>query len=442
MESGFHLGFYFLCMVLGYLALKAILSNSNIFELPKLAAFLGVIWIIPQGIEIESNALNPYANDLFWIYLTACFLCIWWGFWVGSKNKRGVRLRETQAHPQEYDLKRALVAAAVLVVIGQIAHQLVDSVDTSRMGSQWTGVITFYVLLTKASGFGLCLAALIFARTRSLAALSIAIFAAIPLINSAFFSVKREALFDLFFIIFGSWFLVRNTKPSRFYILLALIFGSIVINKTHELRNYVSSEDASLVGALAYSSAYADFNYFDNQQGKASEVGQAQYDFWYMNKYGRWEYGAEYWNSFANQYVPAFLIGRKFKNSLMLDTLPRRLSAGTELGAFSMGSTRTGFSDTYRSLSIFGILIFWIIGYGFGVLYRKALKGGLAAQYLYLALIASGLKAVTHSTSELLSILPFTFLFYILTFRFCRLPQPSHYSLRRLGIFNNRVYRL
>lgn len=437
MESNFHFGFYVLCIVLGFLAFKAVLSNSSIFEFPKIAALLGVIWIIPQGIEIESNAVDPYANGFFWIYIASCFLCIWWGFRVGSKDNGGGRQQGTRANPRQYDLKRALVAAAVMVVIGQIAQIAMGSADTSRMGGQWTGVITFYALLSKAGTFGLCLAALVFARTRSLPALIIAIVAAAPIINNVVFSVRREPLFDLIIIIFGSWFLVQKSTPPRFLIVFGLIFGAIVINMAGELRGYVSLRDASIVEALVYSSAYEDFNYFDNQQGSASEVRQAQYDFWYMNKYGRWEYGTEYWNGLANQYVPAFLVGREFKDSLMLDSLARRLGARAELGAFSMGSTRTGFSDTYRALSIFGALIFWIIGYGFGILYKGAIQGDMAKQYLYLVLTSSGLKSITHSTSELISILPFVLIFYICAFRFSRRIS-NHQDLNRKRILERK----
>ena len=48
----------------------------------------------------------------------------------------------------------------------------------------------------------------------------------------------------------------------------------------------------------------------------------------------RWEFGADHWNKLVHQYVPAFLLGRDFKEGLKISTLSERLRSGEEAGAF------------------------------------------------------------------------------------------------------------
>jgi hypothetical protein len=178
----------------------------------------------------------------------------------------------------------------------------------------------------------------------------------------------------------------------------------------------------SLIEALSSEEFYTEFNYFKLEQGEASEVGLAQFDYHYMNRTWRWEYGADYWNSMVHQYVPAFLLGREVKENLKIDSLMQRLHLGQEEIASSLGSTRTGFADSYRSFGVLGVLVFGAIGYIFGRLYAISAAGGLAGQYYYLVLLAEGLKSITHSTAEFASALPFVIVISSVALRFAQVP--------------------
>ena len=109
------------------------------------------------------------------------------------------------------------------------------------MGGQWTGVITAYALLSKANGFGLCLSMLVFARTRSLPALAIALVAAVPILQSALLGVRREALFDLVILTAGAWYLSRSRFPSRAIVIAGLLVGTVILNTVGDFRGQVTS---------------------------------------------------------------------------------------------------------------------------------------------------------------------------------------------------------
>ncbi|MBL8564836.1 MAG: hypothetical protein JNM89_03885 [Hyphomicrobiaceae bacterium] len=418
-EGDFQIEFYILCTALAWIAIRGILSGQGILEFPTIAAMLGIAWIVPQGIELESNTYNTYQSGFFWLYLTGCFLFLSWGFKVGRNLELRRILRSPTKIYANYDQGRLHLAAGALTAIGHISIILMGGIDTSGMGKQWTGVITLYALLATTSGMGLCLATLTFARTRSPVSLAIAITAALPLLWAVLGGVRREQIFDLMALSAGSWYLARRTSPPRLIIVLSLFVGIILLNQIEALRKKVSAGQ-SLMQALTSNEIYQSFDYFNLGQGKASEIGLAQYDFWYINSTGSVEYGAEYWNSLVHQYVPAFLLGRELKESLKADSLSRRIGLGLEEGATSFGSTRTGFSDSYRSFAFLGVFVFGAIGLVFGYLYSNARVGGLAGQYYYLVLLAEGLKGITHSTAEFVSPLPFILVVSMAVLRFSR----------------------
>lgn len=433
MAHGFHIEFYALCAVLGWLALRGLLSGRGVFEFPTVAAMMGIAWVVPLGIELESDPSNFYASGNFWLYVTACFLFLAWGFRLGRKGQLKRIQRTPEVTRAEYNLRRLLVAAGGLTALGLVSVAMMYGTDTSSLGTQWTGIITMYQLFSSASGMGLCLAMLVFARTRSALALGIAVVASTPLIAAALGGVRREQLFDLLVLTAGSWYIVRRSFPPRLAVIICLVVGTVVLNKAGELRSYIASDQGSFLDAIVSDEIYKEFNYFALEQGESSEVGLAQHDFWYMNQNERWEYGAGYWNKLVHQYVPAFIVGRDYKEDLKLDTLSERLRLDVEDGKFSAGSTRTGFSDTYSNFGFIGVFVFLVIGYGFGMLYGNLGSGSITAQYFYLILLAEGLKSITHSTAELVSALPFVIGLSLIALHFARV-RPAWQDLRHRGV--------
>lgn len=412
--------FYILCFILGWMALRGLLGGRSIFEFPTVAAMLGLAWVIPQGIELEMGTRNLDESSLFWFYVSACFVFVSWGFILGRRiRRRGGRQTALENQPR-YRVNRLIVAAACLTGVGYVAQLLISGIDTSRMGAQWTGVITMYALLSKANGLGLCLSLLVFVHSRSRVALFVALLAALPLVSSAVVGVRREQIFDLLVLTFGAWYFASNRVPPRLIVVASLLIGTVILNSAEKLRIYVDREQSTLVGALLSPEVYQQFRYTNLRQGRSSEIGQAQYDFAYMNRKGEWELGAAYLNALSSQYVPAFLVGRDIKNSLRFETLIDRYDSGAEKGLVSVGSTRTGFSDSFRSFGWFGLIVFSIIGSIFGWLYSRAIEGAIEAQYYYFVFLAEGLKAITHSTGEFFASIPFVLILSVLVFRFSR----------------------
>src|SRR5262249_18117412 len=272
-ESGFSFAFLLMWAVLLVLALRGVLSGRGVFEFPAVAAMLALAWIVPQGIELEQNPYNLYRSEMFWAYVTACFLCIAFGFRYGRRAGARRIWRTPRRALVSYDARKLTFAAGGLVTFGSVNVMLLGGVDTSDMGGGWTGIITMYALFAGAVPLGLCLAVLLFVRSRSWMALAIAVIAAVPLLMTVMSGVRREVLFDLVVLSAGSYYLAQRSFPPRFAVIACLIVGTIVLNKAGDLRLHVKSQQGSLVEALLSKDFYENFDYFNLGQGNASEVG-------------------------------------------------------------------------------------------------------------------------------------------------------------------------
>ncbi|MEJ6012151.1 hypothetical protein [Novosphingobium aquae] len=427
-EPDFPLAFYGLCLILSGIAVHGIVRGRTIFAYPTLAALIGLAWVVPQGIEL-SNRTNFYSGEGFWLYVGGCFLAIPLGFWFAFKKERKRLASRGLRDLPSFSNERLLVAAAGMVLIGMLAQFEMRGIDTSSMGGEWTGVITAWYLLGKSSGLGLCLSVLVFARTRKPAALALAVIAAIPVAQAAIFGVRREDLFDLLVLSIGAWYLAKHKAPPKLAVIVGALLGTVILNSADDFRSRIIVGNESFLEVILSRETYDNFHYTNLGQGAASEVGQAQFDFYYANQKSDWELGAEYWNSLVSQYFPAFIFGREAKEGFKFNTLEQRLRTGEEKGLLSRGSTRTGFSDSYRALGVFGIMIFWVISVGFGFLFARAWSDSINSQYLYLVLLAEGIKVITHSTASLIAAFPFVVGIYIVAFKFAERP-PSRRKLR------------
>lgn len=417
-DTGVGLAFYVFCGLLLTLVTRGIVSGRHLFTFPTLAAMLGVAWIVPQGTNLETDPANIYRDGAFWIYVTGCFIAIFWGFQAGCRVGGRRKWKSAPLDISEFDLGRLLLASAAVTALGYLAQIQIRGIDVSEMGSQWTGIITMWALLTKAGGFGLCLAVIVFSKTKSQIALAIATVAALPYISSAFDGVRRESLFDLVILTAGTWYISRGRLPPRIAVITSLLIGTVVLNTVGDIRNRVITQQESFFSVILSADTYRNYNFF--RQGDANELRQAQFDFWYANDVGEFSFGADYYNALITQYVPAFIFGRDFKEGLKVQTAGERISRGLDNGVFSFGSTRTGFSDSYRNFGIFGVLAFAAIGYFFGIMYVRTTLGGIIGTYYYLILLAEGLKAITHSTSAFVIALPFTIIISHLAFVYAR----------------------
>jgi hypothetical protein len=139
-------------------------------------------------------------------------------------------------------------------------------------------------------------------------------------------------------------------------------------------------------------------------------------------------YGRAYWDQMVFRFVPAQLVGRDLKNSLMF----RPAHRGMELGVPQMrykrpvGTTITGMGDSFHEFWYFGALFFAVLAIIFKSLWHASLRQeAIFAQLLYIQTSTAAMRAVTHQTVDYLPGLTYNLVFLGLVVFFARARAPA-----------------
>jgi hypothetical protein len=343
-----------LFVVLLFGSMAVLLYQSNIpgyfYQFPFLSAAIFVIFVIPQIPGLLNDPFisrSSLSKTLFLacLSLTMCGL----GWSVGTRG-RGPRER----HFSEI---RLLQAAAALSFIGAYFFFKFDQLpDEERLRGMLTGTAVAYLFVAKLLTYGFAIAILCLARRPSNLALTIVLFDSAFYVERIVIAGRREDTAEFFLMIaLALWFQRRWAVP-RLAILIGLTMGVVGLLGAGEYRQ------VTLYGEKADWSAIMDIDLLQNwdrlmHEGGA-EMRNAVHVVEHIESAGDFDYGLSHWNSIVFAYVPAQLVGQSVKESLAID-LPDRLDIDYKLSY--VGSTLTGFADSFASFWYFGCLKFFIL---------------------------------------------------------------------------------
>lgn len=390
-----------------FFALRGILSSNRLFELPTLAALLYIAFFVPQALAVERNPmLMAYEPWALWLYMSLSLVMIAIGFAIGRK-----RAKKRIAHSEISlpDRRRVVLGAGLLAVTGLYASYQISIIEAeSDLGAAWTGEITAWYLLMQATFFAFAIACLGYLRLdRRNVLLLVALATGISIVLMVNSNVKRHMIAEVFIILTGAWFFIKGKQPPKVLVIVACILGTVLLHQVGSIREYVQRGYGTAIEAIADGVPFREFRYFTSTN--SPEIQQAVVDIYSVNNSGTVDGPVGLWNTAVHQYVPAFLLGQEFKDSLQIETNSTR-NRDYRLNWFDrFGSTRTGFSDTYLSYGVAGCVVFLLMGAFMGWLYGMALGGRMWAQFYYIILLNDSLIAITESTSRYIVSLPFVF---------------------------------
>jgi hypothetical protein len=175
----------------------------------------------------------------------------------------------------------------------------------------------------------------------------------------------------------------------------------LAIPATATYRRFQSEQDWTSVRQIQL---LANFQHFLNDES-VLELRNAALLIEATQRSANYEYGAGYWNHLVFRFIPAQILGDKFKQSLMLHA--SRDGVERELAAFNYvnppGSTVTGLGDSFQQFGYLGCLVFALLAWFFTRLWSAAtLPSHAFAQLLYIQSCTSAMRAVTHWTLDFL----------------------------------------
>lgn len=393
-------------LINGAMVLNHLLKKNRIFEFPFWAGIIALGWFMPMAIGGCANASQfpeyAYSNGMF--FASLCTGGLWISYHLALKKEPVI----ASWLYVSFDGHRLYVAAIIFTLFGFFFEWKLSNLPSELLAmTQWSGITVRYYFLASVFKFGFLVLWLMYLRQPKIFVPKILAFLVpglLLLLKGAVLGGSRAVMMDLVSYIFVSlWFVRRFTLP-RWMLIYGLVGGVVLINGIGVYRSIMKNKDLSVSERLS-EAIHAD--YTQETESVIEESGEEFKNYiFYRRIYEEedsYDFGARHWNLLIFNYVPAQIVGRKFKQSLMLPLMNPDVSALKKYGhKFARGTTSTGYLDAFGSFGWLGFIKFCLIGSILGTLYRYAMHGSFLGQLLYVYLLTKGMHAVSHGTHDVL----------------------------------------
>jgi hypothetical protein len=410
--------FWILTAMLAVTLAVTLFKPEKIYEYPYFMAAAFVVFIVPQAISLihfPGGAQSEWiANALLMCCL--CFGACWAGYFRPPVQSWQQRMS------QSVNLDRMFHGGVVFIVISFFFDFLISMMTEEEIGGNlWTGKVTIYGFFAGLiyPGFAICLMTAL--RTGRLMAWLATVVAAIQPVEISVLSGRREDTVLFLLTLALTLYYQRGIKPSRAAIILLVTFAMLAIPATGTYRGLAAQRDWQGVKQIKLMDNFKDYL----NQESILELRNATFLIEATRQSGSYQYGEGYWDQLVWRFVPAQLLGKGFKDSLMFhspyDQTQNELS---KLGyEASVGSTITGMGDSFQQLGWFGCLFFAAMALLFKTLFNASVQpNAVFAQVFYIQIATSAMRAVTHQTLDFLPGLVYYIIFLGLLFLYARVP--------------------
>lgn len=382
-----------------------LIKKGDYLKLPFWIAVINCGWFAPMAIGsyfVEFRfPEGSYSICLF--FASVCTLSLWHGFNLAMKQK----ISERCWLQKKFNRKRLTVCAAGMMFFGLYFYYMLWQLPEELLSmSQWSGITVRYLFFSDAFKIGMiCLLLIAFSRKPvNKKLLLLALPGLLIMLEAIIMRGRRSVGAEfLLFSIYILWFTRRLVLP-RTVVLVPLLIGVLLVSNTGQYRSIMKQQQVSFSSKIQ---EVIDFDYMGTMDRIIDRPSYEFENYIYgvsiaIDKFS-YDYGLIHWNNFVFNYIPAQIVGRDLKMSLMVDLDDPFEMAKRRYGhEFMTGSTVTGYFDAFLSFSFLGFMKFWLIGWIAGRLYRYANEGSFRAQLLYILLIVPAMQSISHTTNDFL----------------------------------------
>jgi len=325
-----------------------------------------------------------------------CLACCWLGYLPRAHPALIEKLNVS------LNTNRFLHGGIVLVAVGYFFVYRFGTLGEDDISTLMTGVGTIYLFFGGLvyPGFAICFYCAL--KERNVVAwIAAAVAAWIPL-QAAIFYGRREPTVLFILSLAMSFYFIRGKFAPRWAIVTGVVGAMFIIPAIGEYRSLATEDPLAALKAINFKQEFNE--YFE--EDTISEVRNAVVLIAATQETSDYEWGAGYWNRIVFRFIPAQLFGREFKDSLMIGGQQRDPSEFVEatIGTgLPVGATITGLGDSFNQFGYFGCLIFAVMAYLFKNLWVAANHpDGTMAQILYIQVMTTAMRALTHQTLDFL----------------------------------------
>lgn len=386
-----------LTLGVGLLLSRVAIRPSLIFQYPYFIAAVFAVFILPQVVSLLRFPGRVSDGAVADVMLMSC-LCLGCAV-VGYRLTPSVAIFKRVARP--VDDNRMLHIGIVFIAIGILFNVLWNKIKAEQGDvSELTGIATIYLFLANLAYPGFAIALMLYVKKHSATRLVATLIGGVIPLLSVVYGRREPAAMVCLIIVLGRYF-TRRIEPPRVLVFSGLVFAMLAIPATGTYRGLFNTGQYEAIKEI---DLLGNFSQFLNEES-ILELRNAAAMIESTKRFKKYDYGLDYWNQIVFRFVPAQIVGKKLKDSLMLGESAeaineRLLKSGYE---FSRGSTLTGMGDSFKHFGWFGCLFFVVIAVVFRSIWLAAHRqNAFFAQLLYLGICTSGMRAVTHQTLDFL----------------------------------------
>lgn len=384
-------------------------GRGRFYQFPFWVGMIALGWFFPQAVGGYFNHAefpgNAYSDGMFFAALCTGFL------WIGFEHavKRTPPAKESWLDAR-FNPHKLYYAGAALCLFGFFFQWKLLSLPEEMLAeTQPSGLVVKYLFLGNIFKLGFIALWLLYLSQHRVLVPKMLVFI-IPglllMLDAVVLRGRRASMMNLVsYLVISLWF-VRRIAIPRWLIIVGLSLGLVLINGIRTYRLILMDKEAPLSERLS-EAASADYLSASKRNWDQSGAEFKNY-IYYRQIYadaGIHDFGIVHWNRFVRNYIPAQLVGRDLKKSLMLKptALDIKVLVEEEYGhTFKLGTTVTGYKDAFGSFGWVGVVKFLLVGSIMGGLYRHAMQGAFLGQLLYVYFLAKGMQCVSHGTDGFL----------------------------------------
>jgi hypothetical protein len=368
-----------------WLTAAGLTRRGKVYEYPFLAATTILGFVVPQLPAFADDPFLPQGAFAKTVLFTVfCVAACGTGWAAGNRPMRMFDWR--------FDERRLLWLAALLSLSGAFFYFKLSRLPKEALSaSQWSGLPVAYLFFGRLLTYGFITALLCFTRRPRASSLVMVLFGAVMILDRIVVGGRRGEITEILLaILIAAWF-QRGIAVPRAIMLAGALAGGIGLNSVGDYRSISMGEDSNwsdiskidIVG-----------NFISSLQHGGVEMHNAILRVNFADRSMIFDFGTFHWNVLVFNFVPAQLVGREFKDALIV-SIP-----GTDDRDYDppTGSTETGMADAFASFWYFGAIKFFLIAFVLGRVYRAAMAGSIAAQLIYIFSIVPAMLSVTHHT--------------------------------------------
>ena len=395
--------------------------KDRVFQYPLLS---GSVWLFYVGVQALGVMINPrmlphgaladHGVEKALFVATCCVLCGFWGY-IAKQTKVKVHNKK----PHRLFVERRLWFGGILLILLAWASQLKLAglsggllVHYSVEGSytlNWSGLPVAFVFFTRLvyPGLAICLRRAL--KRPSFTAWSVvAAGAALPLANIVLLARRNEAVI-LVLVIALAYFFERGWVPKRSTVIAAMVIGSVMVIVVPSYRAHSQlGADSSKIWSIDVKETVIS----QIIDGDRSEFHYPVVQLAATDRAMEFNYGIGFYNRVVKEWVPSILVGRSFKEKLLLDAVDFRSHTLLYYGwAPQYGWIPTAIVDVFREFWYLGALLFYPLGRWMKNLWIRAIAGSAGSRIFYIAVaplaMISVISGLTLMVSQLIYYLVF-----------------------------------